>query len=44
MDVDLWIEQLWNCQHLSEAQMTMLCTRLIDILIEESNVQVSILH
>jgi len=40
MDLDKWIEQLWDCRHLDEAQMAMLCNRLIDILIEESNVQV----
>ncbi|CAG7851301.1 Serine/threonine-protein phosphatase PP-X isozyme 2 [Serendipita indica DSM 11827] len=39
MDIDQWIEQLWDCKHLSEFQMTALCKTLIDILIEESNVQ-----
>jgi hypothetical protein len=40
MELDKWIEQLWDCKHLDERQMGMLCSRLIDILIEESNVQV----
>ncbi|PVG00097.1 putative serine/threonine protein phosphatase ppe1 [Serendipita vermifera] len=39
MELDKWIEQLWDCQYLSELEMTKLCARLIDILIEESNVQ-----
>jgi serine/threonine-protein phosphatase 6 catalytic subunit len=40
MDLDKWIEQLWDCKYLDERQMGMLCSRLINILIEESNVQV----
>jgi len=40
MDLDKWIEQLWDCKHLDERQMGILCSRLINILIEESNVQV----
>lgn len=39
MDLDKWIDQLWECEYLDERQMSMLCSRLTDILIEESNVQ-----
>jgi serine/threonine-protein phosphatase 6 catalytic subunit len=39
MDLDQWIEQLWDCKHLTEPQMAKLCNRLLEILIEESNVQ-----
>jgi serine/threonine-protein phosphatase 6 catalytic subunit len=38
-DLDEWIEQLMECRYLSESQMNALCTRVIEILIEESNVQ-----
>ena len=38
-DLDEWIEQLMGCKYLSESQMNALCTRVIEILIEESNVQ-----
>jgi len=38
-DLDEWIEQLMECKYLSESQMNALCTRVIEILIEESNVQ-----
>lgn len=38
-DLDKWIEQLRNCQHLSESDMKKLCERLKNILLEESNIQ-----
>lgn len=38
-DLDSWIEQLLECKHLSESQMTTLCAKVTEILIEESNVQ-----
>lgn len=36
---DEWIEQLRNCEHLSESDMTTLCDRVKGILLEESNIQ-----
>ncbi|KAG2006144.1 protein phosphatase [Coprinopsis cinerea AmutBmut pab1-1] len=36
---DEWIEQLRQCQHLSENDMTILCDRVKSILLEESNIQ-----
>jgi len=38
-DADKWIEQLRNCQHLPEPDMKMLCDRVRNILLEESNIQ-----
>ena len=38
-DLDEWIEQLMECKYLSESQMSALCARVIEILIEESNIQ-----
>ena len=38
-DPDKWIAQLLECQHLSEAEMKILCERVRSILIEESNIQ-----
>lgn len=39
MDLDSYISRLWDCQYLSEPEMSHLCNRLIEILIEESNIQ-----
>ena len=36
---DKWIEQLKECQHLSEPDMKTLCERVRSILMEESNIQ-----
>ena len=36
---DRWIEQLKECQHLSEPDMKALCDRVRCILMEESNIQ-----
>ncbi|KAF6749879.1 serine/threonine specific protein phosphatase [Ephemerocybe angulata] len=36
---DKWIEQLRECQHLSEQDMTVLCDKVKSILLEESNIQ-----
>lgn len=36
---DKWIEQLRQCRHLSEQDMTLLCDRVKSILLEESNIQ-----
>ena len=36
---DKWIEQLMQCNHLSEPDMKALCERVRAILIEESNIQ-----
>ncbi|KAJ3476610.1 hypothetical protein NLI96_g11041 [Meripilus lineatus] len=36
---DRWIEQLMQCQHLSEADMKALCDKVRCILMEESNIQ-----
>ena len=38
-DLDRWIEQLMQCQHLSEPDMKALCDRVRGILMEESNIQ-----
>ena len=38
-DLDRWIEQLMQCQHLSEADMKALCDKVRCILMEESNIQ-----
>ena len=38
-DIDRWIEQLMQCQHLSEPDMKSLCDRVRTILVEESNIQ-----
>jgi hypothetical protein len=35
---DKWIEQLMTCQHLPEADMKLLCDRVREILMEESNI------
>ncbi|KAJ3557518.1 hypothetical protein NM688_g1432 [Phlebia brevispora] len=36
---DKWIEQLMQCQHLSEPEMKALCDQVRGILLEESNIQ-----
>ncbi|KXN90375.1 Serine/threonine-protein phosphatase 6 catalytic subunit [Leucoagaricus sp. SymC.cos] len=36
---DKWIAQLMECQHLSEADMKLLCDHVRSILLEESNIQ-----
>lgn len=38
MDPDHWIEHIRQCKHLPERQMKALCSRVRDILVEESNV------
>jgi len=38
-DYDKWIEQLYQCKHLSEEQVTGLCEAAQEILITEANVQ-----
>jgi len=38
-DYDKWIEQLYQCKHLSEDQVTGLCEAAQEILIQEANVQ-----
>jgi serine/threonine-protein phosphatase 6 catalytic subunit len=38
-DPDEWISQLKECQHLPEADMKALCKRVLQILMEESNIQ-----
>ncbi|KAM7540381.1 hypothetical protein Aperf_G00000046223 [Anoplocephala perfoliata] len=38
-ELDGWIEQLYNCQQLSEAHVKSLCDRAKEILTKESNVQ-----
>ncbi|CAM0512143.1 unnamed protein product [Fasciola hepatica] len=38
-ELDQWIEQLYNCKQLSEAQVKSLCEKAKDILTKESNVQ-----
>mmetsp|Transcript_19381 Transcript_19381/g.38377 ORF Transcript_19381/g.38377 Transcript_19381/m.38377 type:complete len:308 (-) Transcript_19381:362-1285(-) len=38
-DLDRWISKVRDCQHLSEVELKLLCNRLKDLLIEESNVQ-----
>ena len=38
-DVDRWIEQLMECQFLSEKDVILLCEKAREILIKESNVQ-----
>jgi len=38
-DIDGWIEQLYDCKQLSEAQVKVLCDKAREILKEESNVQ-----
>eukprot|EP01012_Entosiphon_sulcatum_P018264 TRINITY_DN22_c0_g3_i1.p2 TRINITY_DN22_c0_g3~~TRINITY_DN22_c0_g3_i1.p2 ORF type:complete len:340 (-),score=78.04 TRINITY_DN22_c0_g3_i1:993-1907(-) len=40
MDLDKWIEQIRRCEPLAEADLKKLCRHVMDILIEESNVQV----
>lgn len=39
MELDRMIEQLNNCEILSEREVKFLCERAIEILVEESNVQ-----
>jgi serine/threonine-protein phosphatase 6 catalytic subunit len=36
---DRWISQLLECKHLSEREMKLLCARVREILVEESNIQ-----
>jgi len=38
-ELDQWIEQLYNCEQLAEAQVKMLCDKAKEILTGESNVQ-----
>ncbi|GAA28176.2 protein phosphatase 2 (formerly 2A) catalytic subunit [Clonorchis sinensis] len=38
-ELDQWIEQLYNCKQLTEAQVKALCEKAKDILMKESNVQ-----
>ncbi|ETO10261.1 hypothetical protein RFI_27116, partial [Reticulomyxa filosa] len=38
-DLDIQLEQLQNCQYLTEAQVKALCQKALEILMEESNVQ-----
>jgi len=38
-DYDKWLEQLYNCKHLTEAQVASLCLSAREILIQETNVQ-----
>lgn len=38
-DIDKWIEKLFSCKSLAEAEVKKLCDKARDILIEESNVQ-----
>mmetsp|Transcript_5603 Transcript_5603/g.8723 ORF Transcript_5603/g.8723 Transcript_5603/m.8723 type:complete len:309 (+) Transcript_5603:33-959(+) len=38
-DMDAWIEKVRKCQHLTERELKMLCDRVREILMEESNVQ-----
>jgi hypothetical protein len=37
-DPDQWIEHVRKCKHLPERQMKLLCSRVRDLLLEESNV------
>jgi len=38
-DYDKWLEQLYKCKHLTEAQVASLCQAAREILIDEANVQ-----
>jgi len=38
-NLDAWIEAVRNCEHLTENQLKLLCDRVKEILMEESNVQ-----
>lgn len=38
-NLDAWIESVRNCEHLTENQLKLLCDRVKEILMEESNVQ-----
>ena len=38
-DLDLWIEKLYSCKALTEAEVKLLCDRAKEVLLEESNVQ-----
>ncbi len=38
-DLDQWIEQLKNCESLTEKEVKLLCEKAVEILVEESNVQ-----
>lgn len=38
-DPDKWIEQLRQCKHLPESDIKVLCDRVRNILLEESNIQ-----
>jgi len=38
-NLDKWIEAVRNCEHLTENQLKLLCDRVKEILMEESNVQ-----
>jgi len=39
MELDEWIESLYNCNHLSEVQMKTLCEKAKEVLLSESNVR-----
>ena len=38
-DLDVWIEKLYQCKPLTEAELTHLTERAKEVLMEESNVQ-----
>jgi serine/threonine-protein phosphatase 6 catalytic subunit len=38
-DLDQWVEQLGQCKYLAEDQLKLLCERVKELLLEESNVQ-----
>jgi serine/threonine-protein phosphatase 6 catalytic subunit len=38
-DPDRWLAQLRECKHLSEPEMKLLCARVRELLVEESNIQ-----
>jgi len=38
-DPNKWIQQLMQCQHLSEPDIKLLCNKVRNILMEESNIQ-----
>ena len=39
-DLDKWIEQLRQCEPLKEQEVKLLCQKALEVLVEESNVQV----
>jgi hypothetical protein len=38
-DLDRWIEQLKRCEPLKENEVKVLCSKALEVLVEESNVQ-----